>query len=240
MQPLRPRFPKFATREAYEAWKAKGTQGRRFLVNLFPLSSVFAALLLVSALLVAAPAVADRIWFKATNDYIEVETSHESNGMIYYPRYGGEISVSKNEVLRIEKTKADPKIEVLGTPAAPKTVEQPAANAVGPKTITGTLTLIDSKLGGTRYGCFGTGGYGDIHAGTQVTVTDAASRVIGVGVLEEGRPDGAYACVFAFSIKGLPETDFYGVEVQRRGVLRYSRTQLDQQGWTVKHSLALR
>jgi hypothetical protein len=209
-------------------------------------SSVLAALLLVSALFVATPAVAaDRIWFKATNDYIEVETWRESNGMIYYPRYGGEISVPKNEVLRIEKITVDPKIEVLGRPAAPKTleqpppktVEQPAANAVGPKMITGTLTLIDSDLGGTRYECHGTGGYGDIHAGTQVTVMDAASRVIGVGVLEDGRWDGRVTCVFAFSIKGLPDTDFYGVEVQRRGVLRYSRTQLDQQGWTVKHSL---
>jgi hypothetical protein len=68
-------------------------------------------------LLTVTPACAtDRIWLKATGDYVEVESWREAGGMIVYPRYGGEIAVAKPEVLKIEHVKRDPTVEVLSAP----------------------------------------------------------------------------------------------------------------------------
>jgi hypothetical protein len=41
-------------------------------------------------------------------------------------------------------------------------------------------------------------------------------------------------CRFSFAITGLPKVDFYGVEVQRRGRLNYSLSDMKTNGWVVE------
>jgi hypothetical protein len=80
-------------------------------------------------LTVTSASATDRIWFKATHDYIEVDSYREHDGMIYYPRYGGEIAVAKSEVLKIEHVTTDPSVEVL---AAPKATPRAAGSPTDP------------------------------------------------------------------------------------------------------------
>jgi hypothetical protein len=84
--------------------------------------------------------------------------------------------------------------------------------------------------------CGGLGGFTDIHEGTQVTVTDAAGKVLAVGALEHGSPGGltteggmdrASTCTLPFTVAGLPAgVGPYGVEVAHRGVMRYDENRL--------------
>lgn len=105
-------------------------------------------------------------------------------------------------------------------PAAPPT---PAS-----MNITGTLTLRTTSIGTGSADlptdgspCYGTGGYSDIADGAQVTVTDAAGKVVGLGKLSAG----AYqtdSCVFPFTVSGVVSgSQFYGIEVTHRGAVRY-------------------
>lgn len=65
-------------------------------------------------------------------------------------------------------------------------------------------------------GCEGRGGYSDMTEGANVTVYDAAGRVIGAGALEAGERLGS-TCRWAFSVPGVPVSPFYQVEVSHRG-----------------------
>jgi hypothetical protein len=67
-------------------------------------------------LTVTSASATDRIWLKATGDYVEVDSWREKDGKIVYPQYGGEIAVAKSEVLKIEHVKVDPAVEVLSAP----------------------------------------------------------------------------------------------------------------------------
>jgi hypothetical protein len=59
--------------------------------------------------------------------------------------------------------------------------------------------------------CYGTGGFGDIYAGTQVTVTDADGKKVALGELDQGtvqgtrRGDGAGLCQFEFTVADMPD-----------------------------------
>ena len=101
-------------------------------------------------------------------------------------------------------------------------------------TIHGTLTVQESVGQGS---CTGTGGYDDIHAGTQVTIRDQSGKLLATGLLDGGTPQGLEACVFTFTIDHLPSSDFYQVEVSHRGEISYSRSDLEHADWHVDLTL---
>jgi hypothetical protein len=79
-------------------------------------------------------------------------------------------------------------------------------------------------------------GYADIRAGTAVTVKDGAGALVGTAALGDGtlrrsplrgRDDD---CVFSFSLK-VSEQDDYRIEVARRGVVRFSKSELERTNW---------
>lgn len=80
---------------------------------------------------------------------------------------------------------------------------------------------------GSNDACFGTGGFSDIAAGAQVTVTDQAGATIALGKLTTGRARGEGGCSFGFYILDVPlGKGFYGVEVSHRGVIRFAESEV--------------
>lgn len=123
------------------------------------------------------------------------------------------------------------------TPAAPPATDPPRHQ------ITGTLRLTASGLvHGKDNTCTPTGGYSDLHSGTQVLVKDGASKVIAQGRLEEGHQgDGKNAnviCVFSFTVPEVPDADFYLVSVSHRGDVSHTRAEMDAANWNVELSLS--
>jgi hypothetical protein len=113
---------------------------------------------------------------------------------------------------------------------------RPADRSPSTHTLTGDLLLQVGE--GTSSGCStGLGGYADIAAGTQVTVTDGSGAILGLGTLSTGAPGDGTACRFAFTPISVADRDFYGIEVARRGVVRYSRADLAAKGWRVSLTL---
>lgn len=106
-----------------------------------------------------------------------------------------------------------------------------------PVAIVGSLVLNSPGVqrGSTGDPCWvSTKGYQDIREGAQVTVTDGAGAVIALGSLGPGKigkttTAGSQTigldCTFPFTVE-VPERDFYGVEVARRGVVRYARADI--------------
>ena len=84
--------------------------------------------------------------------------------------------------------------------------------------------------------CSGWRGYDDIHAGTQVVVTDPAGTTIAIGALGQGVPrrdpvdtSRATECRLPLRVAGVPGGhQFYGLEVGRRGKLDYPRDRIDK------------
>lgn len=107
--------------------------------------------------------------------------------------------------------------------AGPASVSQSPTGAAT-FTMIGTLTV--TKLSGVQpldiQRCVGDNGYDDISPGVQVTVTSADGKVIGVGRLQAGRIVPGVGCAFDFEVVGVPRGGtYYGVEIGRRGTLRY-------------------
>lgn len=96
--------------------------------------------------------------------------------------------------------------------------------AFAPITVDGTVTVADAGKGFSDTGCRGTGGYSDLAEGTPVAISDASGKTIAIGRLETGRVSGA-DCVFPFHVS-VPRSDFYGIEVSHRGVVKYSRAEV--------------
>ncbi|MER5480851.1 hypothetical protein ABT026_28320 [Streptomyces sp. NPDC002734] len=91
----------------------------------------------------------------------------------------------------------------------------------------GTLTVTNAGAG-VKIGdvCSGTGGYDDIHLGTQVTVTDADGTLVAMGMLLFGEKTEA-GCEFAFTVDDItPGSKFYTVEVSHRGGLTQTEEDL--------------
>lgn len=86
-----------------------------------------------------------------------------------------------------------------------------------------------------RYDCHGTGGYDDVKAGTQVTVKDAAGKVVGVGQLGQGTAtigwmggeQTATQCTFPLKVNNVPAGDFYEVQVGGRKPIAVTAAQVD-------------
>lgn len=103
----------------------------------------------------------------------------------------------------------------------------------------GTMDLYDSDFQYRPRGirCSGSGGYDDLHSGTQVLVKDGAGKVLAKGNLESGKTGANKYCRFEFTIHDVPASDFYSVAVSHRGELTYSRDELETLGWQVAFEL---
>ncbi len=109
-------------------------------------------------------------------------------------------------------------------------------------TLTGSLTLIASGIRGDENFCYGTGGYEDLSGALTVTVKDGKSQIITTGLTNSGvRPkDDEYAkvtCIFEFKVEDIPKSDFYSIEIGRRGNLNYSFEDLENRNWNVEFSI---
>lgn len=92
--------------------------------------------------------------------------------------------------------------------------------------VKGDITLIDSGVNYVGNECFGTGGYDDMHGGTQVVVKDATGTTVAVGELDAGTKQSSVECYFSFSVDAVPSGGAaYSLEVSHRG--SYSFTEAD-------------
>lgn len=107
--------------------------------------------------------------------------------------------------------------------------------------ISGYLQLVDSKIVGTDSNCYGTGGYEDIQGAMPVTIKDGQGKILALGKTSDGkRPKGQYSivtCNFNFQVNNVPKSDFYSIEVGRRGQLNYSYEELKNKNWKVSFSI---
>jgi hypothetical protein len=117
--------------------------------------------------------------------------------------------------------------------------ETPTTTTQQRHVITGTFTLLgtegDDFLNLTT-GCTGTGGYDDVQAGLQVTVSDQTGTVIGNGALGSGETIGE-GCQFRFQVDNVPLATFYRLEVGRRGEISYSLDQMKRASWSAALTL---
>jgi hypothetical protein len=104
-------------------------------------------------------------------------------------------------------------------------------------TIRGQIVLTDNNLALGTESCSGQGGYNDMRAGTQVTVTDAAGAVIALGAVgagQRGSDTSGTRCVFPFTVADVPAGHgFYGIEVSHRGRLQYPEAQVRDSSLTL-------
>lgn len=123
----------------------------------------------------------------------------------------------------------------LTRPAASSAPPTAVASPTGPSPlpIFGRLELDDvTLLAEPGDECWGHRGYDDIRGGAQVTITDSAGKVIGVGALDPGyvtydSTGAAYTCKFEFVVTGVKAGGgFYGVEVAHRGRVQFSEAAL--------------
>lgn len=106
-------------------------------------------------------------------------------------------------------------------------------------TIAGELETPDRSLGLTNgLPCEVGPGYEDVKAGAQITVTDEAGKVIGLGQLGAGLTSiienvngtgrTSWLCEFHFSVPNIPGGhQFYGIELAHRGVVRFTPDQIE-------------
>lgn len=87
--------------------------------------------------------------------------------------------------------------------------------------------------------CYGVNGYDDIREGLQVVVRDAASVIVGTGALrrQTGADADYSACVLVWSISRVPQSDFYSIEVGRRGEIIYSYAELKRNDFVADATL---
>lgn len=105
--------------------------------------------------------------------------------------------------------------------------------------IKGSFQLVDENIGGevTSNNCYGTGGFNDIRGGMPVTIRDEKSLIIAMGATSEGTHSAGknsdVQCVFEFKIERVPKTNFYTIEIGRRGQLNYSFEDMSTRNWEV-------
>jgi hypothetical protein len=137
---------------------------------------------------------------------------------------------------------ATPTASAAATPTpTPRPTRQPTPTPEPAHSLLVTLDVhdpnatLDEQIGLI---CETSAGYDDIHEGTQITVRDETESVIGLGELGAGfwRPDDEI-CWFVARVEDLPEARFYSVEIRDRGVLRYSRAEMEEADWSVSLQL---
>jgi hypothetical protein len=105
------------------------------------------------------------------------------------------------------------------------------------QTITGQVNLVSPRIRETDGECFGTGGFRDVRGELPVVIKDGSGKILASGQTAAGkRPGGKYndvTCVFAFVVPDVPKTDFYQIEVGRRGAIVYPAADLIKSDWKV-------
>ena len=101
--------------------------------------------------------------------------------------------------------------------------------------IDGEFTLFASTEGPAT-NCYGTGGFSDISQGLSVTVRNESGTILATDRLGPGRRVGN-RCAFTFTVTGIAKSDFYSIEVGRRGDLTYSHDEMVRNEWRVAASL---
>lgn len=136
--------------------------------------------------------------------------------------------------------------------AIPTAIPTTVPTAVTSHTINGALQLTgflgsavwfrdNNPQGGV---CLGSSGFKDISGGAAVTVYDASGKVIAVANTTDGlwtdmpTNHGDGTCIFQFTVKNVPASDFYGIEVSHRGQVRYSAADLSDINWAPKLTLS--
>lgn len=108
-----------------------------------------------------------------------------------------------------------------------------AESGPGTFAIRGTISVPSSTYitgGGEQPGGFCTvkDGYEDLRTGASVAVTNAAGDVVGVSSLVD-IDRAASECRYSFDVAGVKDgSPSYGIEVGNRGIVEYTRDQLDQ------------
>jgi hypothetical protein len=128
-------------------------------------------------------------------------------------------------------TRSDPEPAAATSSAAPAQVLLAVAGVV----ILGRGQFVWAR---STNACQGQGAFGDIRDGTQVTVTDAAGKVLAVGALGPGVGQGsstlgatagavAAACELRFAVPAVPAgVGPYGVQFAGGAVLRFNEQQM--------------
>lgn len=120
-----------------------------------------------------------------------------------------------------------------GTNAAAGIADEYQGTDPGTFILSGDFTLLEDAVDDGSDGCEGTGGYDDITLGTQVTVYDATNKVIGTSslILSTFSPSDA-SCVFEVAVDNVPPgSDFYQVEIGRRGRLQLTAVEAQSGGF---------
>ena len=110
-----------------------------------------------------------------------------------------------------------------------------AGCGLGSSDISGEFTLLDGATGPAS-NCYGEGGYSDVKEGLSVTVRNESGTILATSRLERGSLSGS-RCVFSFTVTDVARSDFYSVEVGRRGELTYSHDEMVENDWQVFASL---
>lgn len=77
-------------------------------------------------------------------------------------------------------------------------------------------------------------GFDDLTPGAQVTVRNASGKLIAIGKLRDGTIKSmGYTCVMPFTVRNVPNTSFYRVEVAHRGNVNYSLKEMRTSGWRI-------
>jgi hypothetical protein len=158
-----------------------------------------------------------------------------------------------------------PAAQPTATVTQPKTAAQPTATVTATRTVTvtatapppasptkaqparhvlrGTLQVTVNRDPGYPGNCHGFDqeGYGDIHVGQQVVVSDSGGRTIATGELAACKywplesSEQARGLRFTFAVPDVPETDFLAVAIGsgKRGQVTYSLRDLNKSGWRV-------
>lgn len=135
-----------------------------------------------------------------------------------------------------------PSITPTTSPAVPQSSTGNLPQAPSVYSIRGSLNLIDSKIGGTLNKCYGTGGFDDIGPSMPVTVRDGKGNILATGTTGTGsQPQNseyaAVECTFKFQVDNIPKSNFYSIEVNRRGELNFSFEEMQRKNWEVNFTL---
>ncbi|WP_017293631.1 hypothetical protein [Geminocystis herdmanii] len=107
-------------------------------------------------------------------------------------------------------------------------------------TLTGQLTLIDSKIEHEDNSCRGKGGYGDLSFTTRITIYDGKQNIIAMGQAigknNRNHENWRVQCIFNLTVENIPKVDFYIIEIGRRKI-QYSFQELEDMKWNLDLSL---
>jgi hypothetical protein len=134
------------------------------------------------------------------------------------------------------------KVTATAPPPASPTTAEPARHV-----LRGTLQLTVNRNPKYPNNCrgFDEEGYGDIHVGQQVVVSDSGGRTVATGELAGCKywplesSEQARGLRFTFAVPDVPETDFIAVAIGsgKRGQVTYSLRDLNKSGWRVSLNL---